>query len=107
MKRSQAAGPLLPSPEVASSIESARIRAADIARPSLLDDERGNRVSLPADYPEWRRDQLSLSGRARALMAKLKPFVIRVLTFWDHRVSSLPLDELTLDIDASGSYRAH
>ena len=87
--------------------ETPHARSAEASRPSLLDDERGGRVVLPADYPQWRKDQVSLSGRARALLSKLKPFMIRVLTFWDHGTSTLALDELTLDVDASGSYRAH
>jgi hypothetical protein len=82
-----------------------RVRIEDIARPSLLDDERGNRVSLPTDHPEWRPDVLSLSNRAKALLERIKPFLIRVMTFWDHRATRMELDDLTLEIDASGSYR--
>jgi hypothetical protein len=82
-----------------------RVRVEDIARPSLLDDERGNRVSLPTDHPEWRPDILSLSNRAKALLARIKPFVIRVMTFWDHRATTMELDNITLEVDASGSYR--
>jgi hypothetical protein len=79
---------------------------AEAGRPSLLDDERGNRVVLPADHPQWRRDHISLSNRAATLLTKIKPFVIRVLAFWDHRTTSLPLDDVRLDVDPSGSYRA-
>lgn len=107
MRRAQAAGAENSRAEPLSLRGAPEARIAESARPSLLDDERGSRVVLPADYPEWRKDQLSLSGRARTLLSKLKPFMIRVRTFWDHGTSSLALDELTLDIDASGSYRAH
>ncbi|MGH7708637.1 MAG: hypothetical protein ACREM8_15030 [Vulcanimicrobiaceae bacterium] len=81
-----------------------QVRVEETTRPSLLNDKRGNRVALPSSIPEWRRDKVTLSKRALALLAKLKPFVIRVLTFWDHRVTSTDLDELRLEIDASGSY---
>ncbi len=90
-----------------ASTASAGARGVEAQRPSLLDDERAARVVLPADHPEWRRDAVTLSSRARAFLAKLKPYAIRVLTFWDHRTTTLALDELTLEIDASGSYRAH
>ena len=90
-----------------SSSPSAAARGVEAQRPSLLDDERATRVVLPADHPEWRRDAVTLSSRARAFLAKLKPFAIRVLTFWDHRTTTVALEDLTLEIDASGSYRAH
>ena len=80
-------------------------RPVDVTRPSILDDERGARVVLPPDHPAWLRDALSLSGRAKALLAKLTPYVIRAMTFWDHRATTLELDDVTLEIDASGSYR--
>jgi hypothetical protein len=107
MRRAQPAGRETLRAEPLGALESQRVRISETTRPSLLDDERANRVVLPADYPQWRKDQLSLSSRARALLSRLRPFMIHVLTFWDHGVASLALDELTLDVDASGSYRAH
>ncbi len=101
MKRNLALSPS----EVSSLAGRQAAGAAEIARPSLLDDERGNRVVLPADHPVWRRDNLSLSARAKALLAKVRPYVIHVLTFWDHRATTLSLDDVRIDIDASGSYR--
>lgn len=67
------------------------------------DVEIGNQ--LPADHPPWSKDTLSLSARARALLARLRPVVIRVLNFWDHRVRSIFVGGRKLSVDASGSYR--
>lgn len=67
------------------------------------DDRSGN--DLPSDHPAWAKDSLSLSQRARAMFARLKPVVIKVLTFWDHRVRSIFVGGRKLSVDASGSYR--
>jgi len=76
------------------------------ARPSLLADDRASLVVLPTDHPAWRRDAISLSARAAALLARLRPYVIRVLTFWDHSISSAVIDDRFVEVDGSGSYRA-
>ncbi len=69
-------------------------------------DERwGNGASLPNDHPAWMRDALSISQRARALLAKLQPVVVRVVAFWEHRVKSIAVGGRTLSVDSSGSYR--
>ncbi len=69
-------------------------------------DERwGNVPALPADHPAWARDALSISQRARALLARIKPVVVRVIAFWEHRVKSIAIGGRTLSVDASGSYR--
>ena len=65
--------------------------------------ERG--PSLPSDHPAWQRDVLSLSSRARAAIAALRPIVITVLSFWDHRLREIALGAGTLGVDASGCYR--
>jgi hypothetical protein len=69
------------------------------------DDRSGNGPALPADHPAWARDALSISQRARALLARVKPVVVRVIAFWEHRVKSIAIGGRTLSIDASGSYR--
>jgi len=69
------------------------------------DDRWGNGPALPADHPAWARDALSISQRARALLARIKPVVVRVIAFWEHRVKSIAIGGRTLSIDASGSYR--
>ena len=61
---------------------------------------------LPHDHPQWVRDALSVSNRARELIGRLKPVVIAVLTFWDHRIRSAFVSGSRVSIDASGSYRA-
>ena len=60
---------------------------------------------LPRDHPQWVKDALSVSSRARALVARLKPVVINILTFWDHRVRSALVGDSRVSIDPSGSYR--
>ncbi|GAC1545682.1 MAG: hypothetical protein NVS2B17_28230 [Candidatus Velthaea sp.] len=61
--------------------------------------------ALPRDHPAWQRDVLSISRRARALMESVRPVVVRVLTFWDHRVRDITIGTRQFGIDASGSYR--
>lgn len=73
--------------------------------PSDPDERWGNGSSLPSDHPAWMRDALSISQRARALLAKLQPVVVRVVAFWEHRVKSVTIGGRTLSVDASGSYR--
>ena len=61
--------------------------------------------SLPRDHPAWQRDVVSISARARELLARLPRAVMRVLTFWDHVRRSVTITGRTLEIDPSGSYR--
>jgi hypothetical protein len=61
--------------------------------------------ALPGDHPAWQRDVVSISGRARAIMAALRPLVVKVLNFWDHRLGDIALGTRTFGIDASGCYR--
>jgi hypothetical protein len=60
---------------------------------------------LPRDHPAWQRDVLSISVRARAVIATLKPLAVRVLGFWDHQLRELRIGGRTLGIDPSGCYR--
>jgi hypothetical protein len=62
-------------------------------------------AALPRDHPAWQRDVLAVSARVRALVAQLRPVAVRVLTFWDHAVRSIPLGGRRLEIDPSGCYR--
>jgi len=55
--------------------------------------------------PAWQRDALAVSARVRALLATLRPVVVRALTFWDHAVRSIRIGAARLEIDPSGSYR--
>ena len=60
---------------------------------------------LPRDLPPWARDAIAVSQRARDLLARIRPAIVRVLTFWDHRVRNAVVAGRRLDIDPSGSYR--
>ncbi len=81
------------------------------AAPSLVaaiafdPDDRFGGNALPSDHPHWMKDTLSISQRARALIAKVKPVIVRVISAWDHRVRSISIAGRTLTVDASGSYR--
>lgn len=60
---------------------------------------------LPRDHPQWVKDTLSVSNRARELLARLKPVIVTILTFWDHRVRSVLVGNSRVSVDPSGSYR--
>jgi hypothetical protein len=60
---------------------------------------------LPRDHPKWNKDSLTVSGRARELIARLRPVVVKVLTFWDHRIRSAIVGSRRVAVDPSGSYR--
>ena len=62
-------------------------------------------ATLPADHPHWQRDVLSISARARAAISHLAPLVVRVLTYWDHRVREIAMGHRRLAVDPAGSYR--
>lgn len=61
--------------------------------------------ALPSDHPSWQRDVLSVSTRARALIAALRPLVVKVLTYWDHRLGDITIGARTFGVDAAGCYR--
>lgn len=60
---------------------------------------------LPRDHPKWARDAVTLSQRAREIVARLRPVILKILTFWDHRVRSAWIGGSHVCIDPSGSYR--
>ncbi len=68
-------------------------------------DDRWGGHALPSDHPAWMKDTLSISQRARALIAKLKPVVVQVVGFWEHRLRSIIVGNERLSVDTSGSYR--
>lgn len=72
--------------------------------PALPEDELET-PPLPREHPKWVKDALAVSARARAVIHKLRPVIVRVLTFWDHRLRSITIGGRELSIDASGSYR--
>ncbi|HUN30338.1 MAG TPA: hypothetical protein VMV65_11080 [Alphaproteobacteria bacterium] len=60
---------------------------------------------LPRDHPKWARDAVTVSQRAREIIASLRPIAVRILTFWDHRIRSAVVGARRVTIDPSGSYR--
>jgi hypothetical protein len=51
------------------------------------------------------RDTISISQRARALLAQIKPVVLTVIGAWDHRLRSIFVGGRRVSVDPSGSYR--
>lgn len=74
-----------------------------VGEPFDLGHELG--PSLPRDHPPWQRDVLAVSARARALLARLRPVTVRVLTFWDHVLRGIVVGDRDVEVDPSGSYR--
>jgi hypothetical protein len=60
---------------------------------------------LGQDHPRWPSDAVALSKAARELVAKLRPVVIAVRSFWDHRLRYVAIGGLRIGVDAGGSYR--
>ena len=60
---------------------------------------------LPQDHPRWVSDAVAVSKAARELVAKLRPILVAVRTFWDHRLRCIAIAGRRVGIDASGSYR--
>lgn len=60
---------------------------------------------LPRDHPKWARDAVTLSQRAREMIARLRPVVVKALTFWDHQARNAWVGGSRVCIDPSGSYR--
>lgn len=73
--------------------------------PVMLDADFELGSRLPGDHPAWARDRLSLSHRARALVAGLATAAVRTVNAWDHRVRAILIGQRTLCVDGSGSYR--
>ena len=77
---------------------------AEAAVPPVAEAELETAL-LPHDHPKWVRDAVAISQRARELIERLKPIVVRVLTVWDHRFRCIAIGSQRLSVDASGSYR--
>lgn len=71
---------------------------ADLDAPDLA-------PALPGDHPAWQRDVLSISARVRAVIAAMRPVIVKVLTFWDHRFGAITLGARSFSVDPSGCYR--
>jgi hypothetical protein len=78
---------------------------APLALAAIDYDDRWGGHTLPSDHPPWMKDTLSVSQRARALIAKLRPVVIKVIAAFEHHVRSIVVGKGRLSVDPSGSYR--
>ena len=70
-----------------------------------IDAEAAGVPEFPAEHPPWQRDIVSISSRARALIANLVPVVVRTLSYWDHRIREVAFGARTLSVDPAGCYR--
>ncbi|HEV2642080.1 MAG TPA: hypothetical protein VGT98_05215 [Candidatus Elarobacter sp.] len=98
MKDAAAPGPALDANALATA-------PLAIASAHVADTDAELHATLPRDHPAWQRDVLSVSARARAVVAALRPVVVRVLTFWDHAIRSINVGQRRIMIDPSGCYR--
>ena len=93
-------------PASLQSAEPTELPAPYAATPIFDDPEdRWGGHALPGDHPAWMKDTLSLSQRARALIAKQRPVAVRVVTYWEHKVRSVVCAGRRVSVDQSGSYR--
>jgi hypothetical protein len=92
-----------------SSIRDAEAAAAAlpiaVAMPQRTEPDAAVVATLPRDHPHWFRDTVSISSRARTLLARLRPVVVAIVTFWDHALRTLTIGGSILSVDPSGSYR--
>ena len=70
-----------------------------------IDGEANGLPDLPSDHPQWQRDVVSISSRARAIIANVVPVVVRTLAYWDHRIREVAFGARTLSVDPAGCYR--
>jgi hypothetical protein len=71
---------------------------------ALLPDDEFETPPLPREHPKWVKDALAVSQRARSLIVRLRPVIVHVLSFWDHRIRSVVIGGRALSVDISGSY---
>ncbi len=88
-----------------AGIPLANLPSPGAVAPVAFDPESEGGPQLPGDHPAWARDRLAISFKARELLARLKPIVLQVRSFWDHHVRSIPVGGRRVSIDSSGSYR--
>jgi hypothetical protein len=70
-----------------------------------IDADANGLPQLPADHPQWQRDVVSISSRARAVLAHALPVVVRALSYWDHRIREVAFGTRSLSVDLAGCYR--
>lgn len=91
--------------DVSSAIGAANAARASEPVVAALGEADLDGGQLPNDHPQWVRDAVAISRAAKQLVARLKPIVVRVLTFWDHGVRCIAVGGRRVGVDASGSYR--
>ena len=79
-------------------------RRSDAVTPPQLGVD-AERDLLPHGHPKWARDGVSVSARARDLLARVRPIALRVLHFWDHHARSILVAGRRVDVDSAGCYR--
>ena len=70
-----------------------------------IDADASGIPELPSDHPQWQRDIVSISSRARAIIANVVPTVVRTFSYWDHRIREIAFGPRTLSVDPAGCYR--
>lgn len=70
-----------------------------------VDADAAGLPEFPADHPQWQRDVVSISARARAVIAQAIPVVVRTLSYWDHRIREVAFGVRSLAVDPAGCYR--
>lgn len=70
-----------------------------------IDAEASGVPDFPSDHPQWQRDVVSISARARAVIANVVPTAVRTLSYWDHRIREIAFGARTLSVDPAGCYR--
>ncbi len=98
MKDAAAPGPVLDANALA-------VVPLAVAPAQVTDVDPELHATLPRDHPAWQRDLLSVSARARTVIAALRPVVVRALTFWDHVIRTVNVGSRRLEVDPSGCYR--
>jgi hypothetical protein len=98
MKDAAAAGPALDPASVT-------LAPPSLAPVQFADGAFDVPTSLPRDHPAWQRDVLAVSARVRAVLTRMRPVAVRVLTFWDHAVRRITIGGRHLEVDPSGCYR--
>jgi hypothetical protein len=72
---------------------------------ALVPDDELETPPLPREHPKWAKDSLAVSARARALLQRLRPVIVRILTFWDHQMRTIRIGGRNMHVDVSGCYR--
>jgi hypothetical protein len=87
------------------SVDAALVYPLAVVPLAPIDAEANGLPDLPSGHPQWQRDVISMSSRARAVIANVVPAVVRTFAYWDHRVREVVFGARTLSVDPAGCYR--